>query len=239
MATPASERATAILVAAGSSTRMGGGPRKPLLEIGGRTLVEHAAGAFDAVGEVEAIVIVGHPDDLARLRELARSSPALAKVRAVVAGGEQRVDSVRAGVAAASAGAVLLCVHDAARPLVEPETIRRAIVLATREGAAIVAVAVRDTLKRSDARMRAESTLDRTGLWAAQTPQIFRAALLCELLERAHRDGFVPTDCAALHERYAGPVPIVEGEPTNIKVTTPADLALAAAILAQREGARP
>jgi len=107
--------------------------------------------------------------------------------------------------------------------------------VAAREGAALLAVPVRDTVKEV-AGSRSERTLDRSRLWAAQTPQGFRTSVLRELLERAARDdGFTPTDDAALHERYMGPVPIVEGEPDNLKLTTPSDLAIAGAILQSRD----
>jgi 2-C-methyl-D-erythritol 4-phosphate cytidylyltransferase len=215
-------------------------PRKPLLDLGGQTIVERACAALGAARSVGSIVVVGHPDDLAELRELARCSPALAKVRSVVAGGAERTDSVRAGTRAAPEDCDVILVHDAARPLVRPETVERAVELARRDGAAVVAVPVRDTLKRAESGLRAVSTVDRTDLWAAQTPQAFRAAALRDILARAAADGFKPTDDAALYERYLGPVTIVRGEEANLKITTPEDLALAEAILAARErGARP
>ena len=97
-----------------------------------------------------------------------------------------------------------------------------------------VALPVADTLKRSVGGDRSQTTLDRAGLWAAQTPQVFRTELLLRLLERAEEDGFRTTDDAALHERYVGPVPLVPGERSNLKITTPEDLELARAILASR-----
>jgi 2-C-methyl-D-erythritol 4-phosphate cytidylyltransferase len=230
--------AVAIVVAAGNSTRMGRGAgdsaRKPLLEIGGRTLLEHACAAFDAVPSVREIVVVAHPDDVARVRGLGSHSGALAKVRAVVAGGAQRTDSVRAGVDAASREFEIVLVHDAARPLVSPAVIERAIEVAARDGAALVAIPVRDTLKNAPDGARAMSTVDRSTLWAAQTPQAFRGAVLRDLLARAAAESWVPTDDAALYERYVGPITLVPGEATNLKITTPEDLVLASAILAQR-----
>lgn len=227
--------AGAVLVAAGNSTRMGAGSvRKPLLELGGLSLIEHACAAFDAAPHVVEIVIVAHAEDLARLRALQASSAAFAKVRSIVAGGTERTHSVRAGVAAVSDACEIVLVHDAARPLVAPATIERAIAVAAREGAALVALQVSDTLKHSSDGARAEHTLDRSKHWTAQTPQAFRTQLLRELLGRAEADGFVPTDDAALHERYVGPIALVPGEPTNLKITTPADLELAQAILAAR-----
>lgn len=235
-AAPSLPRTTALIVAAGSSTRMGGGPetRKPFLVLAGRTVIEHACAAFDRVAAVHEIVLVGHADDLERLRALAASSSALRKVRAVVPGGEQRTDSVRAGLRACAAESELIAVHDAARPLVTREVVERALAVAAREGAALVAVPVVDTVKTSGDGIRAEATLDRSLLWAAQTPQVFRRALLADLLERAAREGFRPTDEAALHERYVGPIPISRGAIGNGKLTTPEDLAVFSALLELR-----
>ncbi len=229
-------RAAAILVAAGASTRMGPGApdRKPFLEIEGRAVVQHVCAAFDRAPSVAEIVLVAHPEDLERLRALARAAPELAKVRSVVPGGEERADSVRRGVEAVSADVDVLCVHDVARPLVAAETIERAVRVAAERGAALVAVPVRDTVKRASDGERAEETLDRSSLWCAQTPQAFRADLFRALLARAREEGFRPTDDSALHERYAGPVPLVEGRTTNIKITTAEDLEIAAALLRSR-----
>jgi 2-C-methyl-D-erythritol 4-phosphate cytidylyltransferase len=222
--------AAAVIVAAGASVRMAGagGSRKPFLELGGRTVLELSCAAFQRAAGVEELVIVAREEDLERVRGLAPTAAA------VVPGGNERADSVRLGVAAVSLSVDVICVHDAARPLIRTATIERAIAVAAREGASLVAAAMRDTVKRSVSG-RAKETLDRSRLWAAQTPQCFRSELLRDLLQRAERDGFRPTDDSALHERYVGPVPIVEGESTNLKLTTPCDLAIAAAILAERE----
>lgn len=236
-ALPTLPATSVVLVAAGRSTRMGSAEvvRKPFLVLRGRTVIEHAADVFDAIPAVREIVIVGHADDLGRLRALSKSSPALRKVRAIVAGGEQRSDSVRAGLAACDPVCQLVAVHDAARPLVARATVEAAIELAGQRGAALVAVPVADTIKTSSDGRHATGTLDRSHLWAAQTPQVFRLELLRELAERAQADGFRPTDEAALHERYVGPIPIVRGTPLNLKLSTPEDLELLTAILLVRE----
>lgn len=237
MSNPQSPTAAAVLVAAGESTRMrasSGGVRKPLMRLLGRALVEHACAAFDASPSVGAIVIVAHRDDLEVLEQLARTSQALRRVVRIVPGGAQRTDSVRIGVEAVPAQFDVVLVHDAARPLITAAVIENAVQLAAREGAALVAAPVSDTLKRSSDGLRAEATLEREHVWAAQTPQAFRTALLRELLARAQCEGFTPTDDAALYERYVGPIPLVRGERSNLKVTVPEDLAIAEAILAQR-----
>ncbi len=226
-------RTSALIVAAGRSTRMGSEApdRKPFLRLGGRTVIEHACSAFDAVDAVNEIVLVGHADDLVRLRELAATSTSMRKVRVIVPGGELRTDSVRAGLDACASDAELVAVHDAARPLLTREVLERALEVAAREGAALVAVPVVDTIKSTRDGLCAETTLDRSALWAAQTPQVFRRVLLGDLLERASRDDFRPTDEASLHERYVGPIPISLGSSVNGKLTTPEDIALFEAIL--------
>lgn len=231
----------AVLLAAGQSMRMSGGSlggrteRKPFLVLEGRTILEHACDAFDRARSVREIVLVGHPEDLERISRLAASSPAMKKVSRIVPGGELRADSVQAGVESVAEGTELVAIHDVARPLVEPELIERAIAVAAQRGAALVATPVTNTIKISSDGEHAERTLDRSVLWGAQTPQVFRLVPFRELLAKARAEGFRPTDDAALHERYVGPVPIVSGDPHNLKLTTPEDLVLAAAILRARE----
>ena len=239
MSTKDPKATSAVLVAAGRSTRMSGGAcRKPFLEIEGRTVLELACEAFDRAPSVVEIVIVGHRDDLERLHALAAGTASMAKVRRVVAGGEERSDSVRAGALASSPDAALLAIHDVARPLVTADLVERAIAVAAVRGGALVAVPATDTMKTSSDGKNAESTLDRTVLWSAQTPQVFRRKLFVDLLERALAEGYRPTDDSALHETYIGPVPIVPGDPANLKITRSEDLGLAAAILRERAARR-
>ena len=133
----------------------------------------------------------------------------------------------------------LVAVHDAARPLIDADTVSRALEVAAESGGALVAARVTDTIKRSRDGAVAEETLDRSELWAAQTPQVFHRADLLDWFARAARDGESFTDDAALCERYRGPVPLVEGPATNFKLTTRADLELARALLASRERTEP
>jgi 2-C-methyl-D-erythritol 4-phosphate cytidylyltransferase len=233
---PIPPHARAVLVAAGRSTRMReaapNAVHKPLIEIGGRTILEIACAALHATAEVTEIVVVAHPDDRDRIDLLVEQRPVFSKVCAVVKGGKERADSVRIGARAGeSPGADIgiLAVHDAARPFVTPAAITAAILAAAREGAALIAIPVQDTVKRSEDGRCVASTLDREPLWLAQTPQCFHAKRFLELLERAEREGFRPTDDSALWERYVGPVAIVPGEKSNAKITGPEDLALAQA----------
>lgn len=238
----ASRTTSAVIVAAGQSTRMGSGnsagesPRKPFLVLEGLTLLEHACAAFDPLESVREIVVVGYADDLERIRRMVAICPSMKKVTHVVAGGELRVDSVREGVRAADTTLALLAIHDAARPLIESELIERAIEVAAARGAALVAVPVTDTIKTSSDGEHVENTLHRSVLWSAQTPQIFAGARFRDLLEKARAENFRPTDDSSLYEKYVGPVPIVQGDARNIKITTPDDLVIASAILRSRAG---
>ena len=208
------------------------GQRKPFLRVAGRTVLEHTAAAFDACPEVHEIVIVAQAGDVQRIRELAQSNPVFRKLSAVVPGGAERTDSVREGVRATDAGSVVVAIHDAARLLIRSETIGRAIRCAQQRGAALVAVPVQDTIKRSADGEHSAETLERSELWAAQTPQVFQRAQILELLER--ESDVPPTDDAALFERFIGPIPIVRGESTNLKMTTPTDLEIVRALLKLR-----
>jgi 2-C-methyl-D-erythritol 4-phosphate cytidylyltransferase len=227
--------ASAVIVAAGSSTRMASaGPRKPLVEIEGRTLVEHVLAAFEAVDSVTEVVLVAHRDDVALLERWSTERAVFAKVCAIVPGGSERADSVRLGAFWCSFESDVICVHDAARPLIDPGRIEAAIALAARQGAALVALPARDTVKWSDDGKAVVRTLERERLWCAQTPQVFETRRFKELVETAYAAGFRPTDDAALWERYVGPVALVPGDAENLKVTSAADLALAAALLRAR-----
>jgi len=241
---PSLPRTAAILVAAGQSQRLqaedgeGQRTRKPFLLLEGLCVLEHVCEAFAHIDAVQEIVIVGHAEDLSRLARMAGSSEALAKVSHIVPGGALRSDSVTVGVAAASAECELVAIHDVARPLIRPATIERAIAVAAERGSALVALPMNDTVKTSSDGRTSESTLDRSVLWRAQTPQVFRRKTFQDLLERARRDNFHPTDDCAIWEKYVGPVPIVPGDVSNFKLTTSEDLELATTILRARRRER-
>lgn len=221
----------AILVAAGRGRRMGA-VAKPFLPLGGRTVLERALHALTLPAEVHAAVVVAPHDQVAEAGRLAAAFP---KVTAVVPGGEERQDSVAAGLDALPS-VEWVVVHDAARPLLTPALVRRVLHAARPSGAATAAIAARDTVKVASAGV-VRQTLDRDTIWLTQTPQAFRAALLREAHDRARRDGVRATDDAALVETMGVAVRIVEGEVLNLKVTTPEDLAIAEAVVRRWEGA--
>lgn len=226
-------RVAALVLAAGRGERFGAPIPKAFLPLDGRPLVVRAIEALAARPEVERIVPVLPAADLERFAALAPDVAGAEKLAPPVAGGAERQDSMRAGLAALPAEIEWVAVHDAARPLVRPEDVGRVLAAAARTGAALLAVPVRDTLKRVREGRVAE-TLARAECWAAQTPQVFRAALLREALAKAEAEGFQGTDDAQLVERLGAAVEIVAGDPANLKITWPEDLVLAEAIWRQR-----
>jgi 2-C-methyl-D-erythritol 4-phosphate cytidylyltransferase / 2-C-methyl-D-erythritol 2,4-cyclodiphosphate synthase len=227
-----SARADAIVVAAGSSTRMGG-TDKLLAALGDRPLLAHAVDAIASSSLVDSVVIVTTP---ARRHALEAGGWAVGPGITFAEGGERRQDSVRAGFLALEAaapdpgGSRVVLVHDGARPLV-PATLVEAVVAATeRYGAAIPVLPVSETLKRLDGD-HIESTVDRSGLAVAQTPQGVRRSLLRDALASGAAADGTWTDEAALLEACRIAVHVVPGEPANLKVTVPADLQRASALL--------
>ena len=224
----------AVLVAAGRSSRMGAALRKPFLTLEGTPVLVHAVRALSEAPSVKRIVVVVHPDDQKRAEECLRGPHRPRQVEAILPGGDERIDSVRVGAMWPCEGIDKVLIHDGARPLVTPALVESVIQAAREHGAALLALPVLETLKRSADGSFAEGTLDRTGLWKAQTPQVFKAARFRGLLDRARSEGFRPTDDAALWERYVGPVAIVRGAPANLKITQPEDLEIAQAIVRAR-----
>ena len=224
--------ARAILVAAGRGERMGGALPKAFLVLGGRTLLEWCLVACEAAGAVAGTIVVGPAERLEECRGLVQRAEVKKPVQ-VVAGGERRQDSVRAGLRALPAQfAGVVLVHDAARPLAAPALFDAVAAAADRHGAAIPAVPLVDTIKRVSGE-RVQGTLDRAELVAAQTPQGFRRALLDRAYAAAEAGGLLLTDEAMAVERIGQPVAVVAGAPRNRKLTTPDDLVWAADLLAR------
>ena len=220
-------RAVAVIVAAGSSRRMDG-VDKVFTTLAGRPLIAWTLAAFKKCDAIDGIVIVASPSGVERMQSFVREWR-LPKVEAIVAGGETRQESVRFGLEAAN-GAIV-AIHDAARPLVTPELIAQGIAEAREHRAVVCAVPSRDTVKQVNGDGVVRATLDREAVWLAQTPQVFDRQLLLE----AHRRAEAPaTDDAALVEALGHEVRVYEGDPSNLKITTPQDLIAAEALLRAR-----
>jgi 2-C-methyl-D-erythritol 4-phosphate cytidylyltransferase len=223
--------AVALLVAAGSGERLGAGRPKAFVALAGRPMLAWSLDALHDAGIEDVVVAApaGAEDEALAVAQ----SRGMAEVR-VVAGAAARSGSVRAALAAAPDGHDRVVVHDAARPLVDPELVSRSLAALDAADAAVAAARVTDTVKEAGPDGRVVATLDRSRLWAIQTPQAFRR----EALERALAvDDAVlaaATDDAWLVERLGGAVLVVESSPANLKVTTPHDLRVAELLLRER-----
>ena len=209
----------AIVVGAGAGRRVGG-VEKAFMAVAGRPLLCWSVEVFERAPEVDEICLVVAGSSVERAQGLVREW-GWRKVSAVVAGGRERQDSVGAGLAPLL-GCDWVLVHDAARPLVSEAMVRAGLDAARRHGAAVAATAVRDTLKRVPAGSEVvQETVDRAGLWAAQTPQAFRASLLRDAFRQAGDDAGRYTDDAALVAAMGHPVAVFPGAPENVKLTHP------------------
>jgi len=227
---------TAIVPAAGGGSRFGSGLPKQYQPLLGIPVLARTLRALWGSGAIQSLVLVVPPGGEAQCRAAVLEPYGLRADR-LVPGGEDRQASVYAGLQAAPDATEILLVHDGARPFVDPDPVRAAIRAAASMGAALVAMAVTDTIKLVSPDGGRLQTLPRERLWAAQTPQVFRAALLREAHERALAEGFRSTDDCALVERMGHPVQVVAGSADNLKITTPADLVRAEQILRARAGA--
>jgi len=219
---------TAIIAAAGRGRRFGAPENKVFAPLAGRTVLHRTLSVLSGCTEIDALVVVTGAEDLERVREIASEFP---KTHAVCEGGDERCDSVWNALQALPAGTSLVAVHDAARPLVSVELVAQVIEVARRHDAALPATPVSDTLKRSGDGASTLETVDRSGLYGVQTPQIFERELLVRAYEGARAAAFVGTDDASYVERLGHPVQLVPGERNNLKITVAEDLEMAEAIL--------
>ena len=222
-----------VIPAGGRGVRMG--RKKQDIRVGARPVLRWTLDVFEATGDVQGVVVAVPVEDV---RVWQRRLRGCRKVRAVVAGGQERQESVARGLAAVPSTAAWILVHDGVRPCITPELVRRVLEATRVHGAAVAALPVAETLKRG-AEGWVKETVPRDGLWAIQTPQGFRAELLREAHRRAAADRIVGTDDAALVERLGAPVRLVAGLPGNVKITRPDDLPLARRLLGRAAPAGP
>jgi len=207
----------ALIPAGGVGSRLGRRTPKQFLRLAGRSIIVATVRHFLRHPRIAAVVVAAPAEHVARTRRL------LGRGVTVVSGGQTRQESVRQALDAAPVGAELFIVHDAVRPFITRALIDDVLAAAAAEGAAICALPIAETVKRvRDARV--EQTIDRTGLWAVQTPQAFRADVLREAHDKARREGLAGTDDAMLVERLGQRVRVVPGLVGNVKITTPEDL---------------
>ena len=224
------KRCGAVIVAAGSASRMGG-IDKVMAPLGGTPMVARTAAAFQNCDAIAEIVIVTRPD---LIRPISALCAGMDKVRAVVAGGSSRQESVWLGLNALSEDIQLAAIHDGARPLVSKLVIDRTVRAANSYGAAAPAVPVKDTIKVVKGGL-VEKTPERATLQAVQTPQVFDFDLLRGALKQAEEEKAAVTDDCSAVERLGMKVKIVEGDERNLKVTTPMDLKIAEMLLEEMQ----
>jgi len=230
-----SNRVVAVVPAAGRGARMGGATPKQFLSLGGVPLLVHSLQVLDAVESISEIIVVIPDADRQYCQEAVVKQFAIQKVTHIIPGGRRRQDSVRHGVLAFESQPDFVVVHDGVRPFVSREIVEQAVQSAFLHGAALVAIPMKDTVKRVNERGVVEATLPREQLWLAQTPQVFRYSWLVEAHRLAEEKNIDATDDAGLVEQLGYPVTIVQGSALNMKMTRPEDLALGESILLSRK----
>ena len=222
-----------LIPAAGMGRRMGSDRNKLLLTLLGKPLLAWTLLAAEAADAINWIGIMGQPDDWSDFKAI-MAEVSLSKPVQLIQGGETRQESVYNGLQGLPTEATRVLIHDGARCLATPQLLNRCAAALQDCSGLIAAIPVKDTIKVVDETGLIQDTPDRRQLWAAQTPQGFEVELLKRCHEQGRNSGWQVTDDAALFERCQLPVRVVEGEETNLKVTTPVDLAIAEFILRQR-----
>lgn len=220
-----------VVAAAGKGSRMGSSTNKQYMLLKGRPVLSYSLDFFEGLGAVSQIVVVCAPAEVEYCNNEIVKRFGFSKVKAVVPGGRERQDSVWAGLQQLGDDTDLVAVHDGARPLLSLEMLTRLLTEAKEWGAAIPGTPSKDTVKLGDRDGFVRQTLDRTAVYAIQTPQVFNYSELVIAYRAAREEQFLGTDDASLFERYIGRVKIVPGDYNNIKITTPADMIVAEALL--------
>lgn len=219
---------SAIVVAAGSSTRMGTDKQRLLL--GDRPVIIHTLTAFEHCSSIDEIVLVTRAEEIEPLADLAEKY-GITKLSSVVEGGADRQTSVAHGIACCAEESTHFAIHDGARPLITPEVITRVVEKAVQTGAAAAAVPMKDTVKVVNGQNVIIDTPDRDTLWSVQTPQVFEKQVYLHSLENAKEKELAVTDDCRLAEVAGYAVHLVEGSYRNIKITTPEDIRMAEGLL--------
>jgi 2-C-methyl-D-erythritol 4-phosphate cytidylyltransferase len=223
-----------VIPAAGQGKRMNAGISKQWIELLGKPVLAHTLDVFEKDPACAGIILVGSEQELQQMQNFVQTFQ-YTKVRQIVPGGKERQQSVYEGLKKVPEDAGLVLVHDAARPFITIDSIGQLVNKAVDTGSAVLAVPVKDTVKRV-VQHQVEETIDRSSLWAVQTPQAFRLSIVKRAHEEADSDGYLGTDDASLVERIGETVAIVMGDYHNIKLTTSDDLLYGQAILLERQG---
>jgi len=227
------QKSFALIPAAGMGKRMGATINKQYLQLDGMPIVARTIAVFENSPLIDGIMLVIPEEEIPYCREHVVNAYCFTKIIAIVAGGKERQNSVMNGLKAleqhASANDVIL-IHDGVRPFITPQIIEESIKIAGTGEGALLAVPVKDTIKRAFNGLVTD-TPDRESLWQAQTPQSFQFSSIYQAHNKAQEDAFIGTDDASLLERLGGTVRILRGDYCNIKITTPEDLVLAEVFL--------
>ena len=221
-----------VIPAAGMGKRMKAGKNKQFIHLKNKPVIIHTLEVFENDHNCNGIILVVHEDDIDLFKKYL-SLYNISKVSSLVIGGTERQHSVYNGLKALHEDGIVL-IHDGARPFITKDVIEKLVKKASQTGAAIVGVPVKDTIKSVQNEV-VDYTLERSSLWAVQTPQAFRLSTIIKAHEDAKQHNFLGTDDASLVERMGEPINIVQGNYQNIKLTTPEDLLFAEAILNNRE----
>jgi 2-C-methyl-D-erythritol 4-phosphate cytidylyltransferase len=223
-------KTSVIITAGGIGKRMGARLPKQYLEVAGKPIIVHTIERFVDVEAICQIIVTVPPGDETSFAADILSPFALNEMVTVVAGSVQRQDSVANGLAAVADSVEIVLIHDGVRPFIKRDIIEHSIECARDNGACVVAMPLKETVKRVGSDGRVEETVDRSVLWGAQTPQVFKYDIIRDAFDKAKREGFYGTDDTMLVERLGLTVRVVEGDYNNIKITTTEDLAIAEAI---------
>lgn len=221
---------TAIIVAAGKSERMGGGADKAFLSLGSKPVVAWSLLAFEKNADIDSIILVVRKDQVTAAKAVARMF-GISKLTKIVAGGARRQDSVQAGLKEVDSDTRIVAVHDGARPCVSQEVISDVIRSAKRGVASVTGCRMRDTVKMVEKGSTVSQTVDRAKYWAVQTPQAFPYSMLRKAYAAVEAEHKEVLDDAQAVETMGESVKICDSNKLNIKITTPEDLQIAAAIL--------
>ena len=225
-------RTSAVILAAGNSTRMGK-ENKQFCYLNGKPVLAHTLLAYQKCPLIREIIVVAKPSDFKKIFSIAKQY-GINKLTQIVGGGETRQESARRGVAKVSEETKFVAIADGARCLTTPAQITKVCLCAYRQMAACAAHKLTDTIKRATVLGNVQESIDREGLWQMQTPQVFHTALYHAALIKAEEENVTVTDDASLVEHLGYQIHLVECGHANIKITTPDDLPLAQAILNYR-----
>ena len=221
-----------IIAAAGQGKRMQSDINKQYIRLKEKPILAHTIEAFEKVEEINEIILVVSKNEIDLCSQLVVKPYGFKKVKKIIGGGKERQDSIYEGLQVLSKETDVVLIHDGARPFIKEKEIKKSIQVAHQEGACVVGVRVKDTIKLVNKEQCILQTPDRSQLWSVQTPQVFQYKILKRAYEKAKEDHFMGTDDASVVERLGIPVKIIEGQYSNIKITTPEDLVYGEIILA-------